>query len=65
MDTIGWLIDEFIRRLSRSRASTSTPSAQDILLTRASDSAELFNEDLVADVLTDNEKVCLYIILIR
>lgn len=56
--TIGWLSDELVRRLSK-RNSFESLDASNIVLVRASDGAELFNEDPVSDILVDNEKVCI------
>lgn len=59
--TISWLCDEFVRRLAKSKATKGqAPRSQDILLTRASDGAELFSEDIITDVLLDNERVSTY-----
>ena len=64
--SISWLCDELVRRLSRRRltssqassnGSTGVPDSQQIILTRASDGAELFPEDTITDLLNDNEKV--------
>lgn len=57
--TVGWLCDEFVRRLAKSKATRgqTPPRSQDIVLTRASDGAELFSEDLISDVVADNERV--------
>lgn len=47
-----------MRRLSRRRQSQGgVPDPQQIILTRATDGAELFNEDSITDILIDNEKV--------
>lgn len=56
--TIGWLCEELVRRLARRKSATGAAlDASQIILTRASDGAELFNEDTVTDILVDNEKV--------
>lgn len=56
--TIEWLCEELVRRLVRRRKSLQTiPEPANIYLTRASDGAELFSEDPILDLLTDNEMV--------
>ena len=55
--SVGWLVEEFLRRLTRRKSAETIPSSSEIFLTRASDGAELFGEDAIMDILVDNDLV--------